>query len=84
VYDLIYNPRKTALLEWAESRGAFTMNGLPMLVRQGLHSLARWFPGREGDIFPLEGRLLGVCERALRRGLPGAAEHTARTTGAER
>jgi shikimate dehydrogenase len=67
VCDLIYNPRKTALLERAATRGASTMNGLPMLIQQGLLSLALWFPGREGDVFSLEGKLLRLCARALER-----------------
>jgi shikimate dehydrogenase len=65
VYDLIYNPRKTAFLKMAEARGASTMNGLPMLIQQGLHSLALWFPGRTNDIFSLEGKLLRMSARAL-------------------
>jgi shikimate dehydrogenase len=67
VYDLIYNPRRTELLKRAEARGASTMNGLPMLIQQGLHSLALWFPGSKDRIFSLEGKLLRFCERALGR-----------------
>jgi shikimate dehydrogenase len=67
VYDLVYNPRKTELLRRAEAGGASTMDGLPMLIQQGLHSLALWFPGREDRIFSLERKLLGVCTRALGR-----------------
>jgi shikimate dehydrogenase len=67
VYDLVYNPRVTPLLAWAGARGASTLNGLPMLVLQGLHSLALWFPEREREVFSLERRFLGVCERTLRR-----------------
>lgn len=36
VVDLIYNPYKTLWLEKAESLGASTLNGLPMLAYQGV------------------------------------------------
>lgn len=42
VYDLIYNPPKTRLLELAESRGCLTMNGLTMLISQGLQAEEIW------------------------------------------
>ena len=38
VVDLVYNPWKTRLLEYAEKRGLKIMNGLPMLICQGLLS----------------------------------------------
>lgn len=42
VYDLIYNPRKTRLLQEAEKRGAQVIAGLNMLIYQGLESLRIW------------------------------------------
>jgi len=42
VYDLIYNPEKTALLQLAEKTGAKTSNGLGMLLYQGMLSFATW------------------------------------------
>ena len=36
--DLIYNPSKTLFLEEAEKRGAKIVNGLPMLVMQGVYA----------------------------------------------
>lgn len=39
VCDLIYNPFKTELLDYAESRGHFTVNGLGMLIYQAILSL---------------------------------------------
>ncbi|MEN6371508.1 MAG: shikimate dehydrogenase [Armatimonadota bacterium] len=42
VYDLVYNPVKTALLEAAEAAGAQTVNGLDMLVYQGALSFKIW------------------------------------------
>lgn len=38
VYDMIYNPEKTLFLKNAEKRGAKTMNGLGMLIYQGILS----------------------------------------------
>ncbi len=42
VYDLIYNPYETKLLQLASKLGAKTINGLPMLIYQGLKSLEIW------------------------------------------
>lgn len=42
VYDLIYNPLKTALVKQAEARGAQALGGLDMLIYQALESLKIW------------------------------------------
>jgi len=42
VYDLIYNPSPTRFLELANCAGADTMDGLDMLILQGLESLKEW------------------------------------------
>lgn len=42
VYDLIYHPAKTLFLRQAEKAGAKIMNGLPMLVYQGVESFYLW------------------------------------------
>lgn len=42
VYDLIYNPARTALLTMAEERGARTANGLGMLFYQGVLAFEHW------------------------------------------
>ncbi|MEA3453691.1 MAG: shikimate dehydrogenase [Candidatus Caldatribacteriota bacterium] len=42
VYDLIYHPAKTLFLKQAERAGAKTINGVPMLVYQGIESLYLW------------------------------------------
>ncbi len=39
VFDLIYHPNQTLLLQQAHRRGLRTMNGLPMLVWQGVLAL---------------------------------------------
>jgi len=50
VFDLIYNPVKTKFLQLAESKGAFTVNGLNMLVQQAAKSFTLW----TGNEFPTE------------------------------
>lgn len=42
VYDLIYNPKETKLLQIAGERGAVTSNGLGMLLYQGARSFELW------------------------------------------
>lgn len=42
VYDVIYNPMKTALLEEAEKQGLKTVNGLDMLIYQGAKAMEIW------------------------------------------
>lgn len=42
VYDLVYNPERTPLLEEAERAGARTLGGLAMLVYQGAISFELW------------------------------------------
>jgi len=47
VYDLIYNPAPTSLLEFSAKRGCMTIDGLEMLVAQGIKSLSFWTDGLE-------------------------------------
>lgn len=42
VYDLVYNPPVTPLMELAQGVGARTLNGLPMLVYQGAGGFRLW------------------------------------------
>lgn len=42
VYDLIYTPRPTALLQAAQDRGCQCIDGLEMLVQQGAAALRLW------------------------------------------
>ncbi|MDQ3703188.1 MAG: shikimate dehydrogenase [Chloroflexota bacterium] len=42
VYDLVYNPARTPLLEAAAAAGARTQEGLPMLIYQGALAFEHW------------------------------------------
>ena len=43
IYDLIYQPRRSALLEAAAEAGARGANGLTMLLYQGALAFEIWF-----------------------------------------
>jgi len=45
IYDLIYNPQETRLLNFSRKKGCYTINGVKMLVAQGAKSLAYWTNG---------------------------------------
>ena len=47
VYDLIYNPSPTTLLKFSAKKGCMTIDGLEMLVAQGIKSLSYWIDGLE-------------------------------------
>ena len=47
VYDLIYNPAPTPLLKFCAKKGCMTIDGLQMLVAQGVKSLSFWTDGLE-------------------------------------
>ena len=47
VYDLIYNPAPTHLLKFSANKGCMTIDGLQMLVAQGMQSLSFWTDGLE-------------------------------------
>jgi len=49
VYDLIYQPERTKFLEMARGQGAKAINGLDMLILQGLESLKQW-TGKEFSV----------------------------------
>ena len=42
VYDIIYNPLETKLIKLGNKFGAKTINGLSMLIYQGLKSFEIW------------------------------------------
>ncbi len=45
VYDIVYKPQKTKLIEYAEKKGLKTLNGLDMLVLQGARGFELWTGG---------------------------------------
>ena len=47
VYDLIYNPCPTPLLKFSANKGCRTIDGLQMLVAQGMKSISFWTDGLE-------------------------------------
>lgn len=47
VYDTIYQPPLTPLLELAQLTGCRTSNGLSMLLHQGALAFQHWFPGTD-------------------------------------
>ena len=47
VYDLIYNPAPTYLLKFSSNKGCITIDGLQMLIAQGMKSLTFWTDGLE-------------------------------------
>lgn len=49
VTDLVYTPLKTKLLETAEAAGATVVDGLGMLLHQGVPGFERWF-GKRPDV----------------------------------
>jgi len=62
VYDLVYNPPQTPLLEAAQAAGARGIGGMPMLVYQGAASFKLW-TGREA---PLD-IMFEAAKRALKK-----------------
>ena len=47
IYDLIYNPTPTSLLKLSAEKGCMTIDGMQMLIAQGLKSLSFWTDGLE-------------------------------------
>ena len=47
IYDLIYNPTPTSLLKFSAKKGCMTIDGLQMLIAQGIKSLSFWTDGLE-------------------------------------
>ena len=58
IYDLIYNPQETPLLNFSRKKGCHTINGMKMLVAQGAKSLSY---GTDGVKIPIE-----VMEEAIK------------------
>ena len=50
VFDAVYNPLQTKLLQDAESLGCKTVSGLEMFVRQAAAQFRLWFPDNEAPL----------------------------------
>jgi shikimate dehydrogenase len=68
VYDVVYVPLKTDLLKAAAARGNPTVDGLGMLLHQGVEGFRRWF-GTKPEVAPGLRKLL---EDDIRATSPGA------------
>ncbi|SVD01389.1 uncharacterized protein METZ01_LOCUS354243, partial [marine metagenome] len=60
VFDMIYNPEKTALLKQAQSLGMRVANGLTMLAYQGERSLKIWTQKNPSKKTMFEAALAGL------------------------
>jgi shikimate dehydrogenase len=65
VYDVVYNPEATPLLQEAAKAGARTLGGLPMLVYQGAEAFRLW-TGLDAPV----GVMLAAARKALEREAP--------------
>jgi shikimate dehydrogenase len=66
VYDLIYNPAETTLLQWAREAGAETIGGLEMLVSQACHQF-RWWTGLAAPVDTMTNAARDFVTRAQRQ-----------------
>jgi len=88
VLDVIYNPRRTALLMQAEERGLPFSDGLPMLVAQAAAAEERFFgrPVPDGETERILALLRRETQNIVLIGMPGSGKSTvgaelARLTG---
>ncbi len=63
VYDLIYTPRPTWLLQMAEQRGCVSIDGVDMLVGQGAAALELWL----GQAAPVELMRVSLIEALAKK-----------------
>lgn len=75
VFDLVYRPRRTALLRRAEAAGCRTVEGIEMLIEQGALSFALW-TGRPGPVEAMRAAAYEASE-AEPSGSGGSAEAAA-------
>lgn len=68
VYDVVYVPLKTELLKQAEQRGHRTVDGLGMLLHQGVEGFRRWF----GQTPEVTQELRDMLSEDIRAKTPGA------------
>jgi 3-dehydroquinate dehydratase / shikimate dehydrogenase len=76
VFDTIYRPRKTRLLQLAERRGIDTVSGVEMFVAQGTAQWEIW-TGERAPVGPMRRALE---DRLGREGMPGNSSRKKRTS----
>lgn len=64
VYDLIYTPRPTRLLQLAQERGCRIQDGLEMLVQQGAAALRLWSGQEQVPVEAMRAAVLAALSRA--------------------
>jgi shikimate dehydrogenase len=64
VFDLVYNPVETQLLQQARQSGAKTIDGLGMLILQGALAFEMWTG--QGPVSDIVRIMRAACERAIR------------------
>ena len=62
VMDIVYNPIKTKLLEYAESKGCKTVNGVEMFVNQAVLQFESW-TGITGPYSEMKNKVLNELKR---------------------
>ena len=63
VYDLIYNPSPSPLLKFCANKGCMTIDGLQMLVAQGIKSLSFWTDGLEVPFYVMDDALKKILKK---------------------
>jgi len=63
VYDLIYTPRPTLLLQQAQKRGLIIIDGAQMLVQQGAVGFTLW-TGKQAPVDEMTEALLEALKKA--------------------
>lgn len=78
LFDVVYNPLRTRLLQKAESFGAQTGSGLYMLVAQAA-TASEYFTGRKYDRHQIDGCYRSILlqkENIVLTGMPGSGKST--------
>lgn len=78
VFDLIYNPARTRLLQMAEEKDVIAMNGLTMLVAQAKEA-AQWFTENnipDEKILSIHRTLQKQMQNIILIGMPGCGKST--------
>jgi len=85
VFDLIYNPARTALMIEAEERGIPALNGLSMLVAQAARAFEHFTgdPYEDGIIENIVADLSADTQNLILIGMPGCGKSTVGRLSAE-